>query len=491
MIRSYLCRFAAAVLFVLFSLGGNATELEQQLRDHVRILASDSLQGRGLGTQGAERARNYIIQQFREAGIEPLAEDYLQPFNFRQNLVWVDAWNIVGVVRGTDPVLRNEYILIGAHYDHLGFTMDGDSKRIFPGADDNASGVAAIIEIGRHFAQNPDLLGRSLIIVAFDAEESGLLGSRYFVNHAPVPLVQIRKMFSLDMVGMYAANNGVHLRGISSLVQGDDLARELAGNMEVSIRRTGQRIERRTDTAPFGDSGIPATHVFTGQKSPYHKPGDQYHLLDYQGMARVVVFMNGLLAELSVRPVLEPASSLPEVSVQSQAKRRQGVAAGALVNIGSGFHRYPDEFFTADALFAFSAGLYLQVPLTRLLTLQGEAHYDRNASMISGGEFYRHSVTFPLNIQIGTPGGMSQDVRLFYFAGPYYRYSFAGKVAGEAMDFDNLFRNEEWGYSMGVGMNIFRVYIGYTSRRALTSLSRLEAFDLRDSNGYFTLGYRF
>ncbi len=489
-------RIKLILILFLLSFAGKFTyaddhNLKDRLRTHVKILTSDSLQGRGLGTTGAEKARDYIVEQFQDAGIQPLGEDYLQNFSFRQNLAWIPAINIVGMVEGSDPLLKDEYILIGAHYDHLGYDIRNDEKRIFSGADDNASGVAAIIELGRFFAQNPGLLGRNLLIVAFDAEESGLIGSKHFVENSPVPIENIKLMFSFDMVGMYETNKGLHLRGMASLDQGDELAAGVAQRHEINLRQTGENIERRTDTQPFGSVGIPAVHVYTGQKSPYHKPEDQYHLLDYDGMVTIHLFMEDFLKVLSHESELRQSASLIASVLKESTFVGRRPAAGFLLNTGTGFHRYPDEFFQGKTLFNVSGGFYFQIPLSQILGLQLDALYDFNGSQIAGGNFRRHSLTFPLNIQFGTPGLQGQDIRLFLFSGPYYRLTFAGTIAGEALDFDNDFNIDEWGYTIGVGLSVFRVYMGYTSRRAVTNLLQNDEMKILDSNGYFSIGYRF
>ncbi len=481
--------FLISIFLTVYS----SNDLEEVFRAHVRVLASDSLQGRGLGTEGTERARDYIAREFAQAGLRAMPGiegGYLQSFSFRQRLAWIPGTNIVGYVEGSDPVLKNEYIVLGAHYDHLGFEKDNGEKTIYPGADDNASGVAAIIELGRYFAARPGLLKRSLIIVAFDAEESGLIGSRWFVDNSPVPVENIKLMFSFDMVGMYGANNGVHLRGMGSMENGVETAMHKAAKTGIALRNTGSNIERRTDTAPFGDAGIPAVHVFTGTKSPYHKPEDQYHLLDYVGMVKIHEFMTTFIPELASREQIEPAPALIAHAQVQAGKRLPRLLFGFNLNTGSGFHRYDDEFFRANSLFATSAGFYLQVPVSQLLTLQQEALFDVNGSKIEGGNFRRYSATLPLNLQLGTPRASGNPARVFVFAGPYFRYSFGGTEAGESIDFD-LFEQQEWGYSYGLTLEVFMFSIGFTHRRAVTGLFNDSDINVFDSNNYFTLGYRF
>lgn len=485
------------LLLFLFILAGwlpahsQESVLSERLKKHVSILASDSMQGRGLGTDGKYLARQYIIEQFEGIGLKPFGNSYIQPFDTRIGLAWVNAYNVVGYIPGSDPLLSEEFIVIGAHYDHLGYTKDHDGKTIFPGADDNASGVAGIIEIARHFAANPDQLKRSLIVVAFDAEESGLLGAKHFVEHPPVELDRIRKMFSLDMIGMYKANSGVNLKGIASLSSGEDIAETIASTNNFKIKQASAKIERRTDTAPFGDAGIPATHIFTGTESPYHKPTDTYNLLDYEGMSLVVHFATKLISQLAAEPVLQPSPSLIAYTKRLQTKSGDKPSIGLSYSIGSGYHSYEDEFFRANSSVIFSTGLYAHLPIGRFLSLQPELLYDFNGSKIEGGNFRRHSITTPLNIHIGTPDNNEANARVFMFGGGYFRYNFAGKAADTTIDYENIYEPIEWGFSAGAGIQIFRFQISYTMRKALTGILQEDSVGIFDNNSLFSIGFRF
>lgn len=461
------------------------------LKTHVHILASDSLEGRGLGTAGHEKARNYILSQFEKIGLKQFGDSYLQEFSFRLGIAWISGKNILGYIEGSDPWLSEEFIVIGAHYDHLGYSLNQGSKVVFPGADDNASGVAAMIEIARYFAENPGATGRSLIFIAFDAEESGLRGSRFFTGNSPVDIHKIRLMFSLDMVGMYNADNGVRLLGISTLGNGESFALKQALKTGTLISNTSSRIELRTDTAPFGEAGIPAVHVFTGMKSPYHKPGDKPDLLDYVGMAVIVDFMSTLIEGLSFEKVLLPAPSLEAFSRQYRESSKSAVKFGFLYNTGTGYHSYKDAFFRANSVFAFSAGLFSEIPLTKTIRLQPEVLYDFNGSSIFEGKFRRHSLTIPVNIQIGTRETQDIPIRFFVFGGGYYRYNLAGKSTGEKLDFDGEYYRDEWGYNAGVGLSVFKFSMSYTVRRALTEVAKNSPVAVFDRNQYLTVGYNF
>ncbi len=467
--------------------------LSDRLRNHVSVLASDSLKGRGLGTEGAEKARAYIIRQFKSVGIKPLdgsTTGYLQPFTFRQSLAWIQGSNVVGIIEGTDPTLKNEYILIGAHYDHLGYELIDGQEEIYPGADDNASGVASIIEIGRYFSKHPENLKRSLLVVAFDGEESGLLGSDHFVNFSPVPIQDIKLMFSLDMVGMLSENKGLILKGMGIMEDGAELAKEIVEKYSFSLKNTGDRYEKRTDTAPFAKKGIPSVHVFTGTNSPYHKPEDQYQLLDYDGMAEINLYMVDLIGQLSALEDISARSSFTSSVLAQSSVKENALSTGFSVYMGSGFHRYEDAFFRANPLFSVAGGFFLQLPVGKFLTLQQEVLYDLNRSKMEGGDFNRHSITLPFNIQYGTPRISDGNIRLFSFAGPYFRYSFGGKAASENLSFD-IYQQQEWGYTVGVGVDLFMISLAYSNRIALTDLLISDQHTIYNTNNYFSLSYRF
>lgn len=472
--------------FIAFAQTGNSDVLKK----HVTHLASEELEGRGLGTKGKDLATDYIKEQFLEAGLKPLNQDYLQDFSLKINLARVKATNIIGVVEGTDSALKNEYIILGAHYDHIGYKITkDDTKIIYPGADDNASGVAAIIELAKHFNKPENRTKRSIIFIAFDAEESGLLGSKHFVKTLDENILKnIKAMFSFDMVGMLEANKGLNLKGIKTLANGKEIAERHSGDIE--LFKVNSDIEQRTDTEPFGRKGIPAVHVFTGTKSPYHKPEDKADLLDYEGMVKVVHFMSNVISELGNQSEeVKAVSYLNRVRENEKAvfKRFQ---TGAILNLGSGAHLYEDEFFNAKSAFAYSAGLQMNYKLTRVTHLNLEALYDYNTSKSANGNFKRHSVTIPLNVEFGTSTSSGKSLRAFIFGGVYYRYNFDGKDGSTTLDYDTTFRQNEWGYNFGWGADIYKVRIAFTLRNSFNSILQ-EGEKIYQSGAYLTLGYRF
>lgn len=487
----------AAVFLLLFSTSPLHAQtpdaegtLAERLAYHVHLLAADSLEGRSLGSRGKDLATEYIVQHFESVGLQPyITGSYHQQFQLRHANANLQATNVIGMVEGHDPRLRNEYIVIAAHYDHIGFRPNqSGEERVFNGADDNASGTAMMMELARYFAENPEKTARTLIFIAFDAEEIGLRGAYHFVEHSGLDDISaIRLMFSLDMVGMYEAYNGIDLKGIGALTGGTGIASGLAGQHGVRLKNTSAQIEMRTDTWPFGEKAIPAVHVFTGLKSPYHKPQDTADLLDYEGMEKITLFMKDFVAELSAQPVLDPTARF----VSAVTPRGVKTNVGVLASIGSSRHRYPDAFFGAgNAQFSAGAGIFAQLHIGEKLVIQPELMYDFNGSSTETGRFNRHSLTFPVNVQFNAVYEAGGLFRLYPLAGLYGRYSFAGTTGGQDLDLGGVHRDLEWGMNIGLGFQLFDFNVGYSWRRAFNTIST-DGLNSYASSGMITVGYSF
>lgn len=486
-----MCRIISllALAFTLSaSLSAQFTTTSDQVKKHVDILASDSLLGRGFGTPQGLKAANYIAGQFKEAGIEPLDGHYLHPFNARKGILNIPGNNVIGVVRGNNPDLKDEYIVLGAHYDHLGWKIRGGDTVVYNGADDNASGSASIIEIGRNLVERKSELGRTVILVAFDGEESGLLGSKQFLRDSVLPPHQLKLMFSLDMIGMVEAHNGLDMKGVRLLHDADYLVGELAEKYNLNITKANDKIEQRTDTAPFGKMGIPAIAPNTGTESPYHKPEDTREKLDYDGMAQVANYMSDVSLYLSSQETLSDMIAPQEGELAgSSTKIFHG---GLRLNMGSAHHRYRDQFYRGKDIFAISAGVLASIRLSDHFKLQPELLYESTGSQHSDGVYRSHSLTTPVNIQVLT--SEEEFVRSYLQLGGYYSYHFAGNIAGTAIDFDNSYNRNEFGITIGVGMEVMgMVQLGLYFQKGLSDLNQLPDNRIMQESIYFQMGFIF
>ena len=265
-------------------------------------LAADALEGRLAGSAGAACAAEYVAYAFQRLGLAPGGEDggYFQEVPLRSavnpHAPGGTGRNVVGVLPGADRRMRDEYLVVGAHFDHLGRGGPGSlasEPGIHNGADDNASGVAAMLAAARRLAVGPRPR-RSMVFVAFTGEESGLLGSAHWVENPTVPLEDVAAMINLDMVGRLR-ENGLVVYGSGTAEEWNEIlppALDSAGIGDVSHVPDGYGA---SDQTSFYARDVPVLHLFTNTHADYHKPGDDWHRIDVAGIRTV----SGLVASLA------------------------------------------------------------------------------------------------------------------------------------------------------------------------------------------------
>jgi Predicted aminopeptidases len=234
------------------------------------------------------------------------------------------ARNVIGFIPGSDPQLRDEVIVIGAHYDHLGYGEVGslapEPGDIHPGADDNASGTAAIMELARLLAQNRDRLKRSVLVIAFSAEEEGLLGAEYFLQNPTVPRENIVAMLNFDMVGRMT-NNRVSISGVGTAAEWEGILK--AANTENLNLQLSQSASGGSDHMPFMRREIPVLFFFTGMHPDYHRPSDTWEKINYEGQAQIVALAERVVYDLASRPE-RPKFTRPQQPQPQQGAQRSG-----------------------------------------------------------------------------------------------------------------------------------------------------------------------
>ena len=219
--------------------------------------------------------------------------------------VEVETQNVVAVIEGSDPIMKEEYIVIGAHYDHLGWGGHGsgsrmpDTQAIHNGADDNASGVAAVIEIAEKLNHNRKELKRSVILMAFGAEEMGLLGSQYFTNDPLVDLKDIVLMVNFDMVGrLDSAKRVITISGTGTAENMEELLTKHEKNSDINFNHSPEGYGA-SDHASFYGAGIPVMFFFTGAHEDYHTPEDDAHKINYVGEKDIVDFAYNVIFDIA------------------------------------------------------------------------------------------------------------------------------------------------------------------------------------------------
>lgn len=242
------------------------------LINHLAVLSSGLMEGRETATPGNQLAREYIVKVFDSLKIEKIGGSYLQPFPFGNNNQ--QGTNIIGVIKGYR--YADSYIAITAHYDHLG-TRNGE---IFYGSDDNASGTAALLAMAAYFKQHQPK--HSVLLVSFDAEEKGLLGSKYFVSHCPVPINDIKLNVNMDMVSRNDSNE-IYASGIYHYPSLKKYVDSVQPFTRVNIRfgHDGEKPgihdwTNQSDHFPFHQNNIPYLYFGVEDHADYHRPGDTF-----------------------------------------------------------------------------------------------------------------------------------------------------------------------------------------------------------------------
>ncbi len=248
--------------------------------------------------------------------------------------------NVVALLPGHDAALKNEYIVIGAHYDHLGLGGPGSGSRkpdtvaVHNGADDNASGVASLLELAQALAAERKLLSRSILFVAFTAEEMGTLGSKYLIENPLVPLKQIKYMINLDMVGrMKADDPSFTIGGTGTAVGMEELVNRLAQGQAFTVKLNPEGFGP-SDHASFYSQDIPVLFFMAGMHEDYHTPFDDSDRLNYDGHRLLTDYVLNVTRELARQP---QAMAFREAGpkAQPQGNRRFKVTFGIMPDFSS------------------------------------------------------------------------------------------------------------------------------------------------------------
>lgn len=301
-------RFSTAIFVcLLLASSTSATELaarmaaknsvtSEEIASHAAILANDTFEGREAGSRGGRAAAGYLVEQFEKIGLEPAGADgsYTQAFNNSMR-------NLIGKIPGSDPELSKQVIVIGAHYDHVGYGTRSNSfgplGKIHNGADDNASGVSALLEAAQALKLLSGAQKRTILFCLWDGEEKGLLGSQHWLTNPTVSRSSIRCAINLDMVGRLR-NDTIEVYGVRT---SHDLRRLIsrANGADGAILDYLWKMQEDSDHYNFFRYSIPTLMFHTGKHDDYHRPSDDVEKLNTVGVQRVTRLLVDLTIDLA------------------------------------------------------------------------------------------------------------------------------------------------------------------------------------------------
>ncbi len=318
---------------------------KNRMMEAIRFLSSDELRGRGFGTEGLDQAADFIARKFQEAGLKPAGDvegSYFQTWEARGGDPdrKVMMRNVVAVIPGNRPEHEGQSVVVGAHYDHLGLgwpdVREEHRGKIHPGADDNASGVAVLIELARVLRSSLKP-GRSVVFVAFAGEEAGRKGSKYYAsNQKRYPLDQCIGMINLDTVGRLGKRKLLVL-GAGSAREWIHIFRGAGYVIGVDIEAVTRELDS-SDQKSFHEAGVPAVQLFAGPHMGYHRPTDTVDTIDSEGLVKVASVAKEVVEHLADREEGMTSALKPDKNVEIIPKGKRKVSLGTI----------PDFTFSGD-----------------------------------------------------------------------------------------------------------------------------------------------
>ena len=480
-------RKIVVLVFSLLLTGGSllAQTQQQRLEKHVYYLASDSLKGRQAGSDDSRKAAEYIENEYRQMGLQSFGNSYRHYFIRKVaaregsaipiNPDSVDYYeqhnrpvycNLVGIIEGSDPALKNEFIVVGGHYDQLGVK----NGQVYNGADDNASGTAAVTEVARQLLARRGELKRSVLICAFDAEEIGLHGSYALSTELKrLGLIgRVKMMMSVDMVGWLKQGKRLSFTGTGTLKDCADLIQEVASQtgVPVSTRRFESSPFTATDTEPFARKGVPTLAVTTGLKSPYHKPGDDPELIDYPGLSQVTDYLAALTLRMASDK--QPMESTGKVA----AKHRDGrkfFEIAPVIGINTTQLVFTGSTLQPDARVGFTGGVSTEWNFCKYLGAQVDVLYERARAYYPsethlfgiGDTYWQQSVVVPVQLR----ALLGNSTASFNFGiGGYYGYRFNGNLTNnEGVEVGTYPSQHQYGIVWSFELRMANLSYGFTN----------------------------
>lgn len=304
-------KFIKLLVFLLvFVACKKETPKQVTIKDDVMFLSNDSLEGRQTGSEGEQKAAKYIAQRFEDLGLQPKGTNgYFQEFSFKpktnphQKVSYtvkdgdstITGTNVIGFI---DNQAENT-VIIGAHYDHLGYGAEGslyrgETKEIHNGADDNASGVGVLLDLAKKLKDTNK--SNNYLFITFSGEEMGLLGSNYYAKNPTVSNDKANYMINMDMVGRLKADSTLAVYGVGTSPIFKQTLKAHNDKFKLVQNESGVG---PSDHTSFYNVDIPVLHFFTGQHEDYHKPSDDFDKLNYDGMSTISNYIFEVITDLN------------------------------------------------------------------------------------------------------------------------------------------------------------------------------------------------
>ncbi len=507
--KSFRTIFIIGLTLFILTCSVFSQNLESKIKQDIFTLASDSMLGRKAGSTDLGKSANYIIQRLNEMEINTNF-GYFDQCNGSYR-------NLYAVIEGVDPILKDEYIILGAHYDHLGYKIQENDTIVYNGADDNASGVACLLEMIRKMQKEHIRWKRSIIFVFFDAEEIGLYGSEQMaanglkykkggaklLNSVPITFEdsymdyaasvetqikpeQFKMMMSLDMVGWLKASQTLKITGVGMLNTYETYFENLIlKGGTVAFKKFDNSIFTGSDHVPFAKNRIPALHITTGIKSPYHKPEDDAELIDIIGIQSVANYIFASTERMANADTLASSNKL----AYKHRKTRKNYL-GIHVGIGANNFRYKEGSMNGKGALSLGAGLFFNGRINHILSIKTGVNYYYSGGSRYEGKIKENILSVPLLLNLGTSD--ASDIVLNIGIGPYYDWCFSNTAKYDDVVKKNILNQHDVGLMGAITFKVSRLILGIEIKGGFLDLEPGSEYGKSTRmNTMFRMGYIF
>lgn len=505
-------RLILIILFFFLTLSSvQAHELDSniiiRLENHISYLSSNQLMGRPSGSKYSNMAFEYIKSEFQSIGLETHNQYLFNNPRYK---------NIIGIIPGSDSQLKNEWIIISAHYDHIGYQTHGDMTYnywdstgrlkkvriidnslevpendtiVYNGADDNASGVGLMLELARKIKENKANLCRSIAFIGFDANETGRNGSIYFANNALSNIIEkknIRLVINLDMVGHLNKDSLLYIYGIDDLREPDINKIENIGGNKIEYREGFGGYDYQFDNISFEKEDIPSILFTTGIKHYNRKTWDNAKFIDYYGIALIKDNIYDLLLEID--------KSKRITKKEKKNYFRKGPDNNSYFGFNLGFgtneHYYKEGTMTSKPSNGGAIGLFYRYSLNNFFVLKPELAYEyKRANRVNGSIDY-HSISLPLSL-ISRYATLNNSFELSLGAGVYYSYNIGSKYNLGNENINKFINPNTFGLQYSLEFRVLRYIIGYQAKYGFYNIIQSPMGATRPIDKFLKLGYVF
>ncbi len=475
----------ALIVFPFFAIYGQ--NIGSKIKQDVFTLASDSMMGREADSFYGRKAADYITQRFDEMGLKIVNQAFRSCPNNYNNLYYV--------FEGNDSILKNEYIVLGAHYDGIGLRHFDDTTTIYKCADDNASGVACLMEMARLMKENPKGMKRSVILAFFDANRDGYYGSEYLADVGAkykgelINYKNVKLMINVEKVGALKDENLLEIIGVEMIDDYESYFNNLTLNNAATPLfenyATSGHMTILSDNGSFLQRDIASLYVSTGKKKYHNSPKDTPELIDIKGLEDISSYLYAVTERIANSSTLNTNHRGTRYLKRVEERFYWGASFG----IGAMNHQYLEGRMNGKGALSLGAGIFVKAAILPSFSIRTGLNYSYSGGNRYEGVAREHILTVPavfaLDLTTGTGGTLSLGV------GPYYDWSFHNTMKIDGIKYQNTLNQHDVGLMGILSLRVKRLIFGVEVKGGFLDVDKNYELKSTRINSMVRIGFVF